>query len=89
MANCYRCGRPIEPGRYHLRRRVRTGDLERRRYAKNKSATVQKHYGMRVVCTGCARAIDIQNGRIIGMENLYILGALFVLLLVLIFSGFL
>lgn len=56
MANCYRCGCPVLDTKFHLRRRVKTGDYERRRYLRGRMDTVQVHFEMRVVCTKCAHA---------------------------------
>lgn len=87
MANCYRCGRPIAGARYHLRRRVKTGEFERRRFAGTKAHTVQTHFGMRIVCVRCARALDLQAGRLWAEATLQIFLALLVLFLVLAFAG--
>lgn len=58
MANCYRCGRYIEPAKFQLRRKVRTGEWLRRTYAKDRVTGVTQRFGMRVVCGYCASRID-------------------------------
>lgn len=86
MANCYRCGRPILDTKYHLRRRVRTGGFERRRYLRGRIDLIQTHYGMRVVCTKCAHAIDRQEYRLRLEGHLQVIVALVVLVLALILA---
>lgn len=83
MANCYLCGRPIEDTRYHLRRRVRTGDFERRQYSGRRVSAVQTHYGMRVVCTRCATMLDRRAYRLWIEGYVKVLVALIVLLIAL------
>lgn len=56
--NCYICGRSIVDTKYKLRRKVKTGEFERRRYPHPKVSLVQSSYGMRIVCTRCAHALD-------------------------------
>lgn len=46
-----------EPGR-QLRRKVQTGEWVRRSYSRGKVEAVQKHFGRRIVCKGCARDMD-------------------------------
>jgi len=84
MANCYRCGRPIQDTRYHLRRRVKTGGYERRRYGRGRVDLIQSHYGMRIVCTRCARAIDLQDYRLRIEGHLQVIAALIVMIIVLV-----
>ena len=86
MANCYRCGRPILDTRYHLRRRVKTGGYERRRFSGGKATTVQTHYGMRIVCSHCARQIDFHENRQWLMGTVSVLVALIVMVVVLLSS---
>ena len=86
MANCYRCGRPILDTKYHLRRRVKTGGYERRRYGRGRMHTVQSHYGMRVVCTRCAHALDIQEYRLRIEGHLQVVVALVVMILALLLA---
>jgi len=86
MANCYRCGRPIEDPRYHLRRRVKTGGYERRRYGRGRVDTIQAHYGFRIVCPQCARSLDFQNHRLELIGHLQVILALVILVAVLLAS---
>lgn len=58
MPNCFRCGRPLKDTKTRLRRKVRTGEWIRRGYGKSGVNAVQQHYGMRIVCAGCAAWID-------------------------------
>jgi hypothetical protein len=89
MSNCYLCGRPILDSQYHRRRKVKTGEYERRRYPNPKISAVQTTYGMRIVCAGCARMLDRQKIAKLWLEHLPVLVALAVLLLVILFSSFL
>lgn len=75
MANCYRCGRPILDPKYKLRRKVRTGGDERRRYPGGVERMTTR-YGQRIVCSNCAHILDMQSGLIINFENTYILTAI-------------
>lgn len=86
MANCYRCGRPIEETRHHLRRRVKTGGYERRRYGRGRIDTIQTHFGMRVVCSKCAHAIDRQEYRLRIEGHLQVIVALIILVIVLLLA---
>lgn len=87
MASCYRCGRPILETKYRLRRRVRTGGFERRRWGgKGKQVTFSANYGFRIVCTRCAHILDLQGGRVQSAENIRVLVALGFLIAVLIFK---
>ena len=85
MANCYRCGRPILDTRYHLRRRVKTGEHDRRRFTSPKARIVQTHYGMRVVCTNCAAIIDREEGRLWRNGHIHVLLVLLFMVLFLLF----
>jgi len=58
MSTCYRCGRPILPTEFKLRRKVQTGERIHRRYPNPNVSAVQTNYGIRVVCSSCARSID-------------------------------
>jgi ribosomal protein L44E len=78
MANCYRCGKPILDTKYKLRRKVHTGGDERRRYPGGVERMTTR-YGLRIVCTKCAHILDMQSGRNMNAENVYILVALTVL----------
>lgn len=81
MANCYRCGRPVE-GTYRLRRKVKTGEHERRTYPKGGLRLVQSHFGQRVVCTKCAAILDRQAGRDRVFEDVRLLLAIAILIIV-------
>ncbi|HMS56824.1 MAG TPA: hypothetical protein PKA27_15635 [Fimbriimonadaceae bacterium] len=70
--------------RHRLRRKVKTGGFERRKYGgSGRQVIVSSNYGYRIVCTRCAHILDLQAGKNLKAENTYILVALFVLLLVL------
>ncbi|MEA2554420.1 MAG: hypothetical protein QOJ65_2596 [Fimbriimonadaceae bacterium] len=62
MANCFRCGQHIDSHR-HLRRRVKTGEWVRHRHPNKRVSISQTHYGMRVVCPWCAKALDRTEAR--------------------------
>lgn len=72
--------------KYHLRRRVKTGGYERRRFGRGKVDIAQSHYGMRVVCTKCAHVIDLQEHRLRVEGHLQVLAALMVLMFLLILA---
>lgn len=76
MAHCYRCGRLIDDTKLRVRRKVRTGGYERRRYGRGRADLVQSHYGMRVVCGRCARSIDFSEHRLRIEGDLKVLAAL-------------
>ena len=77
MSSCYRCGRPILETKHRLRRRVKTGGFERRRWGgKGKQVTISANYGFRIVCTRCAHILDLQAGRVQSAENVRVLVAL-------------
>ncbi|MBA4293202.1 hypothetical protein C0431_09545 [bacterium] len=63
MANCYICGRPLNESRTRLRRNVKTGEWVRRDYRTGKPMSVQKRFGTRIVCQGCAKWIDARDLR--------------------------
>jgi hypothetical protein len=63
MPNCFRCGRPLKDTKTRLRRKVRTGEWIRKGYGKSGVNAVQQHYGMRIVCAGCAAWIDMLEQR--------------------------
>lgn len=83
MANCFRCGKHILDSRFQFRRRVKTGEFERRRYPGSKLSALQISFGIRIVCKNCARTIDIQRGRKELMAHLQVFAALIVLALAL------
>lgn len=88
MANCYRCGCIIAPGVAQFRRRIKTGEFERRRYANNRVSTVQTSFGMRVVCKQCAHILDFQRDRKMHLANLQILAGLALLFLIFLLKSF-
>jgi hypothetical protein len=63
MATCYRCGRPISPHEFKLRRRVKTGERIARKYPNPSISSRHTIYGVRLVCAPCARALDWQARR--------------------------
>ncbi|MEG4918831.1 hypothetical protein QUB12_38045 [Microcoleus sp. B7-D4] len=63
MANCYICGRPLNESRYRLRRHVKTGEWIRSDYRTGRISTVQRRFGTRIVCKGCAKRIDARDFR--------------------------
>jgi len=63
MPNCFTCGKPLKPGSRTLRRKVRTGEWERRGRAATTPGSRNVHYGYRVVCPFCARRIDGESLR--------------------------
>jgi len=83
MANCFRCGSPILDDSRQIRRRVKTGGYERRRFSGSKVNTVQTHYGMRIVCSRCAKSLDREEYQRWLNGHLQVLAAVAVLLIVL------
>jgi len=79
MSNCYRCGKRIDPKERVLRRKVRTGEWVRRDYGKRRVQSVQNHFGMRIVCKQCARALDFSERRIEFLGHAQLAVALLVL----------
>lgn len=77
---CYLCGQRIVRGR-QLRRRVKTGEWVRRRYAQSRVSHVQTSFGMRIVCGWCARRIDRQDLRSAWQGHLSVVLALLGMLL--------
>ncbi len=76
MANCYRCGRHLPEVSLRRRRKVKTGFWVRTRYDTGKTASVNVHYGMRIVCPVCARQMDLESAKRLAMERLGVLAAL-------------
>lgn len=62
MASCYRCGRPITGTDLRLRRQVYVGESFWVLYAKRRQRSHRRHYGMRIVCAGCAARVDWGRG---------------------------
>lgn len=54
MPRCYLCSRLIPIEERPLRRRVRIGEVEKKKYGAERARFVQSQYGMRVVCKSCA-----------------------------------
>lgn len=54
MPRCYLCSKLIPVEERPLRRRVRVGEIEKKRYGSERARFVQSQYGMRVVCRSCA-----------------------------------
>jgi len=63
MANCYICGRPLNESRTRFRRHVKTGEWVRSDYRYGKPSSIQKRFGSRIVCKGCAKRIDARDFR--------------------------
>ncbi len=63
MATCYRCGWPIPSDQFKLRRKVKTGESIYRRYPNPNISALRTTYGIRLVCSPCARAIDREQAR--------------------------
>lgn len=60
MPRCYLCSKLIPVEERPLRRRVRIGEIEKKKYGAERARFVQSQYGMRVVCKSCAA---LQNHR--------------------------
>lgn len=54
MPRCYLCSKLIPVEDRPLRRRVRIGEVEKKKYGSERARFVQSQYGMRVVCRSCA-----------------------------------
>jgi hypothetical protein len=63
MATCYRCGRPIPSTDFKFRRKVKTGERISRRYPNPNVSAIHVTWGIRLVCSSCARAIDLEAVR--------------------------
>lgn len=61
MPRCYLCSKLIPVEERPLRRRVRIGEIEKRKYGSERARFVQSQYGMRVVCRACAAFQDHQE----------------------------
>jgi len=88
MATCYRCGRPIPSTEFKNRRKVKTGERISRRYPNPSISSLHIHYGIRLVCLQCARAIDRDEARKEFIKNAELLAALILLAAVLLFRYF-
>lgn len=58
MPRCYLCSKLIRVEERPLRRRVRIGEVEKKKYGSERARFVQSQYGMRVVCRDCAAFQD-------------------------------
>lgn len=58
MPRCYLCSKLIPVEERPLRRRVRVGEIEKKKYGAERARFVQSQYGMRVVCKSCAAFQD-------------------------------
>lgn len=58
MNHCFLCGRPLKAGSALPRRKVRTGEWLRKTYRAKKVASVNVHFGVRIVCLRCAKRLD-------------------------------
>jgi hypothetical protein len=84
MANCFRCGKQLSEHEPRRRRRVVTGGSERKSYPRSHLRETQARFGMRIVCTRCAKFIDLQQGRLTQIEDLKLYAALAALLIVIV-----
>lgn len=82
MANCFLCGILIDSGRRQLRRRVKTGGIEQIRFGRDRAVSARTSYGMRIVCTRCAKSIDEAKRREVLLENWKLFGAVILLVAV-------
>lgn len=62
MASCYRCGKVLQGLELRQRRQVYTGESYWKLYARHRQASHRTHYGMRIVCSGCAAKLDWGRG---------------------------
>ena len=79
MPHCYVCGRPLPADRKRVRRRVKTGEWNRKSYSGGRIKATQTHYGLRMVCGGCAKFLDKTGTRDEWMRHLSPFFWLFVL----------
>ena len=59
MPTCYSCGKPITTHE-RFRRKVKTGEVLRRRFATSKPSAITTRFGMRTVCRDCAHKLDAE-----------------------------
>jgi|GEM_PF-2080858 len=76
MSTCYRCGRPIPKTDFKLRRKVKTGEWVNRRYPNPNISAIRTSFGIRVVCSACAHAIDWEQRRKEWRQYLELAGAI-------------
>jgi len=86
MATCYKCGQPISPNDFKLRRKVKTGESVHRRYPNPNVSSTRISYGIRLVCAPCARKIDWEARRKEFLQYGELLAAVLLVLGVLIFQ---
>jgi hypothetical protein len=67
---------------FKLRRKVKTGEWIRRRYPNPNISALHIHWGIRVVCSPCARAIDREAARREWRQKLELVVAIGLLLVV-------
>lgn len=79
--NCYLCGTKIPASDRQQRRRVRTGDRYIRSSSNRRVTGRNFTFGMRVVCSSCARRIDRKRDADQLIRNLGVLGLLLLLAL--------
>ena len=72
MPRCYLCSKLIPVEERPLRRRVRIGEIEKKKYGSERARFVQSQYGMRVVCKSCA-AFQIRMARQKELVELHLL----------------
>lgn len=58
MPRCYLCSKLIPVEERPLRRRVRIGEIEKKKYGSERARFVQSQYGMRVACKACVAFQD-------------------------------
>jgi predicted nucleic acid-binding Zn ribbon protein len=88
MATCYRCGQPIPSTEFKLRRKVKTGESIRRRYPNPNVSAIQTTYGIRLVCSDCAKSIDWEERQREWKQYVQLVIALLVLIGLLIAKAF-
>lgn len=62
MRYCYICGRAVPAPAPSVRRKVRTGEAQRK-CNRSRFPTATIRFGMRVVCPWCAKKIDVERRR--------------------------
>jgi hypothetical protein len=86
MPGCYLCSKLISVEERPLRRRVRIGEVEKKKYGAGRARFVQSQYGMRVVCKACAAFQDrLARQRELLDVHLFLTGIVVVGLLSLVF----
>jgi hypothetical protein len=85
MPNCYLCGYKLPLSNRIHRRRVRTGDRVIVHGRSSRTSARNLTFGMRLVCTSCARRMDRKRDADQLIRNL---GAIGLLILLAIFLSF-